>query len=80
MPIYEYRCENCGRINEILVLRKDEELKCGSCGSQSLVKLMSAPNFAVAPGGGFSSGALCGGEASPASCGMTSSCGGGGGG
>lgn len=79
MPIYEYRCESCGRINEILVLRKDEELKCGSCGSQALVKLMSAPNFAVAPGGGFSAGALCGGEASPASCGMTSSCGGGGG-
>jgi putative FmdB family regulatory protein len=43
MPIYEYRCESCGRINGAIVLKPaDEEgLICARCGSPSLVKVLS---------------------------------------
>jgi len=39
MPIYEYRCETCGQVNEFLVLRKDEQHRCKQCGGQDLTKL-----------------------------------------
>lgn len=75
MPIYEYRCEECGTVNECLVLGKDEEPKCSSCNSEKLIKLMSAANFAT--GGNsrsFSPPPDCGGCGSPNSCGNPGSC------
>ncbi len=47
MPIFEYRCEKCGTVNEILQLRKDEQFSCKECGSSNLTKLMSAPNISM---------------------------------
>ena len=44
MPIYEYKCHDCGQISELLVLKKDEVVSCLSCNSQNLEKLMSAHN------------------------------------
>jgi putative FmdB family regulatory protein len=44
MPIFEYRCENCGQTNEFLILGKQEQLHCRNCGSEDLTKLMSAHN------------------------------------
>ncbi len=44
MPIYEYRCETCGQVNEFLVLRKEEQHRCKQCGGQDLTKLLSAHN------------------------------------
>jgi putative FmdB family regulatory protein len=41
MPIYEYRCRDCGTIFEALV--RGEVAKCVRCGSISLDKLLSAP-------------------------------------
>ncbi|MDO4559162.1 MAG: zinc ribbon domain-containing protein, partial [Planctomycetia bacterium] len=32
MPIYEYRCEECGEMSEELV-RGDETITCAKCGS-----------------------------------------------
>jgi putative FmdB family regulatory protein len=45
MPIYEYRCENCGKITEVLQKRMDleEQLKCFNCGSKQLKKMISVP-------------------------------------
>lgn len=44
MPIYEYRCQSCGKQVEILVRsRKDAPLACPSCGSDQLDKLLSTP-------------------------------------
>lgn len=45
MPIYEYRCKDCGKISEILTKMNhyDEILKCKDCGSPNLEKLMSLP-------------------------------------
>jgi putative FmdB family regulatory protein len=44
MPIYEYRCEKCGQVNELLILGKQEQLSCKQCGSEDLTKLLSAHN------------------------------------
>ena len=43
MPIYEYRCVKCGKVSEFLVGvgREDTEIKCKSCGSEELIKLIS---------------------------------------
>ena len=43
MPIYEYRCAECGKKSTYLILRRnsDESLKCTHCGSSKLVRLMS---------------------------------------
>jgi len=43
MPIYEFSCQACGRVFDLLVLAGDQaELKCPDCGGQDIVKLMSA--------------------------------------
>lgn len=49
MPIYEYRCENCGKITEILHMRNDNDVFviCRYCGSRRLEKLISAPASVV---------------------------------
>jgi putative FmdB family regulatory protein len=46
MPIYEYRCEKCGHLNEFLILGTQNRLQCEQCGSEDLTKLMSAHNTA----------------------------------
>ena len=43
MPIYEYRCEECGQVSEFLIVGKQEPLHCKGCG-ESLKKLLSAHN------------------------------------
>ena len=75
MPIYEYRCEKCGEVSEVLVLGGEGKQSCRSCGSEDLTKLMSAPNISM--GGGSTSfgepaGGCCG---SPDSCGSPDFCG-----
>ena len=43
MPIYEYQCESCNAVNEILMLSSGEErsMACHRCGSVRLRKLIS---------------------------------------
>jgi putative FmdB family regulatory protein len=43
MPIYEYRCRDCGRKSAILTLsvRSPLQPKCRKCGSHNLEKLVS---------------------------------------
>lgn len=43
MPIYEYRCEDCGRKQSILTLRisAKPEPVCGRCGSRRMRRLFS---------------------------------------
>ena len=74
MPIYEYRCDKCGTVSEILLLGRNEELLCGSCGSPDLIKLMSAPNInmgAPCSPAGFRPGGCTG---SPDTCGNPGGC------
>jgi putative FmdB family regulatory protein len=48
MPIYEYRCNECGGVSEILVglHSGDETLVCQHCGSSDLERLLSVSSFA----------------------------------
>ena len=41
MPIYEYKCLDCGKISEIF-LRSSESIECLTCGSKNLQRLLSA--------------------------------------
>jgi putative FmdB family regulatory protein len=43
MPIYEYRCEDCGRISEFLLIRTDEISvpQCKRCKSKKMSKVLS---------------------------------------
>ena len=46
MPIYEYKCQNCGHYFEVLQRISEEPLfACPECKKNSLKKLVSAPNF-----------------------------------
>jgi putative FmdB family regulatory protein len=42
MPVYEYRCLDCGESFDILV-RGSTNILCPHCGSSLLTKLLSAP-------------------------------------
>jgi len=50
MPLYEYKCEDCGKRYEKLVSLREagRGVPCPKCGSKSVRKLMSA--FATAGG------------------------------
>lgn len=43
MPIYEYRCEECGKLSEFLVIRTDEEFvpQCKRCKSKKMTRVLS---------------------------------------
>ena len=46
MPIYEYKCQNCGHLFEVLQRISEEPLSdCPKCKKDALKKLVSAPNF-----------------------------------
>jgi putative FmdB family regulatory protein len=43
MPIYEYRCEDCGKISEFLLIRRDEAFvpQCKRCKSKKMSRVLS---------------------------------------
>lgn len=43
MPIYEFRCMDCGKKSEIITFRVSEEVapSCTHCGSEAMSRLMS---------------------------------------
>jgi putative FmdB family regulatory protein len=47
MPIYEYRCVECGKVTSALILKPQEEeaLQCGRCGASRLERILS--RFAI---------------------------------
>ena len=75
MPLYEYRCRDCGKRFEEFVLG-DAKPKCPSCDGGKLEKLLSV--FAVASSGASSPSAeptgggcgSCGDPRGPGSCSM----------
>lgn len=74
MPIYEFSCKKCGEVTEVLVIGKSETPACKQCGSEDVVKLISAANVnAGSPSFSPSErpGGCCG---SPNSCGAPGSC------
>ncbi|MCK4235165.1 zinc ribbon domain-containing protein [candidate division WOR-3 bacterium] len=43
MPLYDFKCKECGKVTEFLVQKSNESLKCPNCGSERLEKLLSIP-------------------------------------
>jgi putative FmdB family regulatory protein len=43
MPIYEYRCDACGRLSSFLLLRVSEEIEpfCKNCGNRDVRRVIS---------------------------------------
>ncbi|RUM87187.1 MAG: zinc ribbon domain-containing protein [Thermovibrio sp.] len=56
MPIYEFRCEECGEEFEKFVISASQvnQVKCPKCGSEKVVKKISACSI-----GGSDSGSSC---------------------
>lgn len=54
MPIYEYRCQDCGHEFEILQRMADDPLtECPKCGQEALTKLVSAAGFQLKGSGWY---------------------------
>lgn len=54
MPIYEYRCDNCGiRKEHIQKMNAEPLTTCPVCGADSYVKLVSAAGFQLKGSGWY---------------------------
>lgn len=42
MPVYDYKCEDCGKVSEVFLRSLGEPVKCPSCGSENLERIFSA--------------------------------------
>ncbi len=47
MPIYDFMCQECGKVSEFLLsgLSDSKKLVCHSCGNKNLERLISAPRL-----------------------------------
>ena len=43
MPIYEFRCSDCGKISEFLIIKTDDRVapQCKRCGSKKMSRVLS---------------------------------------
>jgi len=67
MPIYEYRCDECDSVFEVIQKFSDEPLKtCEKCGATNLKKLVSSSAFHLKGSGWYATdyGGTTGGTAS----------------
>jgi len=54
VPIYEYVCESCGRLTEVMQKVGDPPpAACGECGGTRLAKLVSRTSFHLKGGGWY---------------------------
>ncbi|MBR9988056.1 MAG: zinc ribbon domain-containing protein [Desulfosarcina sp.] len=53
MPIFEFKCLDCEKYMEILVMNKQEEMEmaCSGCGSGNLERILSTTSHTVTGGG-----------------------------
>ncbi|WP_124329359.1 FmdB family zinc ribbon protein [Desulfonema ishimotonii] len=78
MPLFEYLCQDCGKICEILIAASDDAPECTACGSTRLKKLLSASSSVSGsarnsmPGAGDT--ACCGSSPGHAGCAGPGSC------
>jgi putative FmdB family regulatory protein len=58
MPIFEYRCKECGQVMEFLEARDSREAHvCEKCGSKDTEKILST--FALKSGSSSSGSSTC---------------------
>ena len=78
MPLYDYLCLDCGKLNEILITSSEDQPQCLDCGSGKLKKTLSAPSSLSGvktsrfPGAGDT--ACCGTTPTDAGCAGPGSC------
>jgi putative FmdB family regulatory protein len=54
VPIYEYLCEACGRITEVMhKVSERGPTTCGECGSANIARLVSRSAFQLKGGGWY---------------------------
>ncbi|MCL2658294.1 MAG: zinc ribbon domain-containing protein [Betaproteobacteria bacterium] len=54
MPIYEYRCTDCGHQKDVLQKISDAPLTtCPSCGKETFVKVLTAAGFQLKGSGWY---------------------------
>ncbi|MEW6685937.1 MAG: zinc ribbon domain-containing protein [Candidatus Edwardsbacteria bacterium] len=60
MPIYEYQCQNCRKVVEVLQkgFTQNEPLVCPDCGSTEMKRMISSPGVIVM-GGSTPKGTTC---------------------
>ena len=53
MPIFEFKCLDCDKYMELLVMNKQEEVEmaCDHCGSGNLERILSTTNHTITGGG-----------------------------
>ena len=62
MPIYDYKCRECGKVSEVLLRTADDRsIRCPDCGSNNLERLISASRMIAADS--RSPGSTCCGRA-----------------
>jgi putative FmdB family regulatory protein len=67
MPIYEYRCAECGFQDEYLQKVSEPALtKCPTCGKESFRKLLSAAGFQLKGSGWYATDFKGSGKPAPA--------------
>ncbi|MBN2122649.1 MAG: zinc ribbon domain-containing protein [Deltaproteobacteria bacterium] len=71
MPIFEFRCLECGHLFEKLFVHSDDrvELQCPECHASSVDRVVSRTNYAMGPGPGGKKV-----QVSTKSCGSGNSC------
>jgi len=58
MPIYEFKCLECNDCLELLVMNSEDvvDLKCKSCNSRELERIISSTSYAMGSSTGESTG------------------------
>jgi putative FmdB family regulatory protein len=58
MPIYEFRCAQCGTLQEFLVSSSsaETEMKCAQCQGEVLERVLSRVSYTMGSSGGQPSG------------------------
>lgn len=76
MPIYEYKCTECGHQLEKLQKMSDDPLTdCPECGKPALQKMVSAAGFRLKGGGWYETDFKSGSKKNVADSGSSGSCG-----
>ena len=77
MPIFEYKCGDCGKVFDVLMIagKVNDEINCPECGGVKLEKLISTPFLPSSvgkPANEERAGSCCGGHpgggCTPGSC------------
>lgn len=54
MPLFEYQCQDCGKVFEVFTLRRDLPAipECPECGKADVERILSAFSATSSEGGG----------------------------